>query len=314
MYEENGSNLKNRIKETFESRGSTQFQDLPLQKIQERFPSLEGTSNEGFQSAYFNPEAGWCDAAQATHSFMLAAEKRGVRRETGKVTELIWDRSANKITGARTLDGRTFQAEKVILAAGPWTSQILSPTEDELSLPFEKRIECQIQATGLVAAYYRVSDTEVAKLNNFQMPVVVYGGLGEIIPPSAENKLMKYANSRSGIINTVTLSSGAKISIPADQYNIPECLKKETREMIAERVLPAFARGKEPDYWRICWDAQSPTEDFLICAHPDPRLKNLYLATGGSFHSYKYVSPASPSARLPFLPVALFFHADLYTA
>ena len=59
--------------------------------------------------------------------------------------------------------------------------------------------------------------------------------------------------------------------------------------MIAERVLPAFARGKEPDYWRICWDAQSPTEDFLICAHPDPRLKNLYLATGGSFHSYKYV-------------------------
>ncbi|KAI5360559.1 Putative FAD dependent oxidoreductase, FAD/NAD(P)-binding domain superfamily, MTOX family [Septoria linicola] len=289
MYEEDGSNLKSRIKETFEGRGSTQAQDIDLDKISSRWSAMDGTSNTGFQSAYFNPEAGWCDAAQATHAFMLAAEKRGVRRETGKIVDLIWNRTKSRIEGARTLDGRTFEADEIVLAAGPWTSQILSPTEDELGLSPDARIECQVQATGLVAAYYRVSEAEVSQLDNFQMPVVVYGGLGEIIPPSSGNQLMKYANSRSGIINTKKLSSGARISVPADQYEVPECLKQETKAMISEKVLPQFARGKEPDYWRICWDAQSPTEDFLICRHPDQRLKGLVLATGGSFHSYKFL-------------------------
>ena len=156
-----------------------------------------------------------------------------------------------------------------------------------MGLPFDDRIECQVQATGLIAAYYRMTEDEVDKLNNFQMPVVVYGGLGEIIPPRQQNKLMKYANSKSGIINSVTLKSGHRISVPADQYDVPECLKQETMEMVSGRVLPQFARGKKPDYWRICWDAQSPTEDFLMCKHPDQRLDGLYVATGGSFHSYK---------------------------
>lgn len=298
MYEEEGSSLKSRIKSTFESRGSTQFQDVTLDQIPQQWTALRGTSHQGFQAAYFNPEAGWCDAASATQAFMKSAERRGIRRETGKVVSLIRNDDCGTISGARTLDGRIFEAEKVVLAAGPWTSQILSPTEEELNLPYESRIERQIQATGLVAAYYRVSDEEAQQLNKFQTPVVVYGGLGEIIPPdnsnsnTSSNKLMKYANSRSGIINTVPVNpsspAGARISVPADdQYHIPECLKRETKAMISDRVLPDFARGKEPDYWRICWDAQTPTEDFLICKHPEKKLEGLYIATGGSFHSYK---------------------------
>ncbi|KAM3421767.1 L-saccharopine oxidase [Cercospora zeina] len=291
MYEEEGSNLKSRIKSTFEGRGSTQAQDIDLNNISSRWNALQGTSSEGFQSAYFNPEAGWCDAAQATHAFMQAAERKGIRRETGKVTQLLHDPSTNTVTGARTADGRTFSADKTILCAGPWTSSLLSTIEEPLSLPTNLRIESQIQATGLCAAYYNCTDTEISQLDNFQLPVVVYGGLGEIIPPSHGNKLMKYANSRSGIINPHTLPSGHKISIPAeDQYCVPECLKRETKAMISDKVLPAFAKGKEPDYWRICWDAQTPTEDFLICKHPDQeKLKGLYVATGGSFHSYKFL-------------------------
>lgn len=288
MFEEQGGTLRERIRETFEGRGSTQAYDVDLGKLGEKFECMQGTDTRGFQSSYFNPEAGWCDAAQATHSFMQAAERKGVRRITGKVTELLWNKSSGRVEGAKTEDGRELRAEKIILAAGPWTSQILSPTEEQLNLPFDDRIECQIQATGLIAAYYSMTTEEVNQLNNFQMPVVVYGGLGEIIPPSHQNKLMKYANSKSGIVNSVlTTKSGHRVSVPADQYNVPECLKQETMEMVSGRVLPQFARGKKPDYWRICWDAQSPTEDFLLCPHPDRRLEGLYLATGGSFHSYK---------------------------
>ncbi|KAF7187822.1 L-pipecolate oxidase [Pseudocercospora fuligena] len=299
MLEEEGSNLKARIKETFLGRGSTQAEDIALNKICEKFSSLKGTSTEGFQSSYFNPEAGWCDAAAATHSFMKAAERKGVRRITGTVTELIYDSSSNRISGAKTSDGRILHAEKVLLSAGPWTSQILSSTEDSLNFTEDQSIESQIQATGLIAAYYNCSPSEISSLTTYgnttqrtdnSCPVVVYGGLGEIVPPGKSNNLMKYANSKSGIINSIPTKSGArKISIPADQYTVPEILKKETEDMIAKRVAPQITKGKRPDYWRICWDAQSPTEDFLICAHPDKRLGGLYLATGGSFHSYKFL-------------------------
>lgn len=298
MFEEEGSNLKARINETFLRRGSTQAEDMPLNRIVDKFSCLKDTSTQGFQSSYFNPEAGWCDAAAATHSFMQAAERCGVRRITGTVTDLIYNPSTNRIEGARTSDGRELRADKVVLSAGPWTSKILSVTEDLLNFSEDQRIESQIQATGLIAAYYSTTPSEISSLTNlgssvtrsdFAMPVVVYGGLGEIIPPGKSNKLMKYANSKSGIVNTVTTPGGAKISVPEDQYIVPEVLKQETKRIVSERVLPWLTKGKEPDHWRICWDAQTPTEDFLICKHPDRRLSGLYLATGGSFHSYKCV-------------------------
>lgn len=41
------------------------------------------------------------------------------------------------------------------------------------------------------------------------------------------------------------------------------------------------------DKYRLCWDAISPTDDFFVCPHP--AAENLYLATVGSFHSFKFL-------------------------
>jgi sarcosine oxidase/L-pipecolate oxidase len=122
------------------------------------------------------------------------------------------------------------------------------------------------------------------------MPVVVYGGQGEVIPPSQANKLLKYSNSKRTFINTVTTPSGRKITMPPanqSQFEVPEAVKRETEEIITSKVLPSFAKDKTPAYWRICWDAQTPSEDWLMCKHPHEKLSNLYLAVGGSFHAYK---------------------------
>ena len=80
---------------------------------------------------------------------------------------------------------------------------------------------------------------------------------------------------------------------------------------MSSKLLQEFTRGKKPDHWRICYDAQTPTEDLLMCKHPHPKLNNLYLAVGGSFHSYKSVyehTRPTYMARLTcdcrFMPVA----------
>jgi len=55
--------------------------------------------------------------------------------------------------------------------------------------------------------------------------------------------------------------------------------------------MPTFTASGARDvaYWRLCWDSYTPTQDWLLCRAPHARLGNLFLATGGSFHSYKFL-------------------------
>lgn len=288
MLNEEGSDISDRINQTFRDRGSNCAEQIPLTQLEERFKGVLNADQKGFNGAYFNPEAGWVNAAGATASFMEAAMARGVRRVTADVTEVVLDAGNGRVKGVRTADGKPLTADKILLTTGAWTSALLSPVEDALNIIEDDRIERQLKATGTVSAYYKVSDEEIDRLLEANTPVVVYGGNGEVIPPSRENKLMKYSNSKTTFTNTITTASGHKISVPRpDQYDVPEALKGETEAIMSSRILPEFARGKKPDYWRICYDAQTPTEDPLICKHPHPKLENLYLAVGGSFHSYK---------------------------
>lgn len=230
---------------------------------------------------------------------MDAAVKRGINRVTAEVLELLLDERNGRIKGVRLADGQTLTADKIVLAAGAWTSALLSAIEDALTMPEADRIERQAKATGTVSAYYKVSDEEVERIITANTPVIVYGGFGEVIPPSRQNKLMKYSNSRTTFTNTITTKSGHKISVPReDQSIVPESLIRETEAMMASKVAPQFTRGKKPEYWRVCYDAQTPTEDWLMCRHPHSKLSNLYLAVGGSFHSYKCVNRLSFGAEM----------------
>lgn len=260
MLDERGSDLSERILKVFKDRGSTQTEDVPLDELGERWDILRSTETSGFQSAYFNPEAGWCDAAKATATFMETAEKRGVKRVIGHVTELLLDTNSGRIGGVRTADGQHLTADKIVLATGAWTSSLLYPIEDLLDIPEQDRVERQIQASGKVSAYYKISEKEAEQLWKPKMPVVVYGfSQGEVIPPSSENKLLKYNSSRV-FTNTITTKSGRKISMPPldqSQDLVPEKVKRETEAALTSRVMPEFTRGKQADHWRICWDAQT---------------------------------------------------------
>jgi sarcosine oxidase/L-pipecolate oxidase len=218
---------------------------------------------------------------------MHAAKQYGVQRITAEVEELLHENG--RVIGVRTADGSQFIADKIILATGAWTSSLLSPLEDKLNIQYSHRIERQIRAVGVVSAYYRATDEEISQLD--KAPVVMYGDLGQVIPASPENRLTKYTNSRTMFTNTVTTSSGQKITVPpgGSQYDVPDSLKRVTEEIITTKVMPRFAKGREADYWRICWDARTPTQDWLMCRYPRAELNNLFLAVGGSFQAYKCV-------------------------
>lgn len=285
-FGEKGSDLISRIRQNFRQRGRDPTADLTLEQVKRQFGGIfQYTDFSDFDEAYWNPEAAWCDAGMATGELMQAAVDQGVKYICGDVERLILD-DEKGISAVKLKDGTTLTADKIVLATGAWTSSLLTGTEDQLNIPVAQRVEAQVKAACVSVVHYPMHFTELEMLK--EMPVVVFGDHGDAQPPP-RNKLLKMTLDGS-MTNTVTTSTGHKISVPPeqDQRIVSDKLKQETIRQVSSKLMPQFT-SREPAYWRLCWDAVTPSQDHLICQHPHPRLSNLYLAVGGSFHSYKFL-------------------------
>lgn len=292
VLEEEGRKASEGVRKVFRERGFDRSWDVEVGEVGKKWECLKGSDFGDFAKAYFNEEAGWVEAERATGAYMSAAEERGVSRLVGQVKDLVWNEEKGIVEGVRLDDGSVLTADRVVLAAGAWTSSLLSPVEDALEMPNEDRIERQVQARAVVSAYYKLSESECDQLAQpIKMPIVVFGKQGEVIPPSEEQRLLKYNLSGFIITNNAATGSGHTISIPTtperSQYRVPDLIGKEMEASLTSKLLPEYVRNKKPDYYRICWDACTPTEDLLMCRHPHQRLSNLYVAVGGSFSGYK---------------------------
>ncbi|KAL5117409.1 hypothetical protein ACEQ8H_004725 [Pleosporales sp. CAS-2024a] len=281
-----------KVRRTFVERGGDYTRDVDIKELKQ-YEVLKGMNGAVMGKCYFNPEAGWCDAERATMSFLRVAIDKGVRRVTGAVSALMLNKSNRRVTGVRTSDGQTYTADDIVLATGAWTSALLSPIEDSLSIPEEDRIERQITAVGRLSAYYKLSESETQSIMDSKMPVVVIGGEVDIIPPSQLNRTLKINDLKTEVVHMITTRSGSRITTPPemDQARVPEHLQRESTTVM-RKAMPHFTSTHVPSRWRICFDAVTPTEDWLLCRHAHPCLQNLVIATGGSFHSYKFLPVA----------------------
>ncbi|KAI9782421.1 MAG: hypothetical protein M1816_001873 [Peltula sp. TS41687] len=278
----NGSELAS-IRENFRARGRDPTKDIPLDELREMFGGIyKHTDFSGVDGAYWNPEAGWCDASAATVEMMQAAVNRGVKYEIGNVARLVLGISG--VDGVQLSDGRILTADKVLPCAGARTSSLMSPVEDHLQMDDSDRLEKQVMAACICVAHCLLGENDLVDLKS--MPVTIYALDGDAQPPPGN--LLKFTNSRS-LTNTIVTPSGHRISVPPDrdQTVVSNKLKEETRT-VCHKLFPQFTSRPEA-YWRLCCDAITPSQDHLITKHPHPQLGNLYIAVGGSFHSYKFL-------------------------
>jgi sarcosine oxidase/L-pipecolate oxidase len=282
-----------RVRKTFDERGGDYTRDVDVSELRKYDVLKDLCGGAEMGKGYFNPEAGWCDAERATMAFLRVATNNGVKRVTGEVCELALDTSAHRITGVRTKSGQLYTADKIVLAAGAWTSALLSPVEDTLQILERDRIERQITAVGRISAYYTLGESETQRIVDSKMPVVVIGGQVDIIPPRQPTRTLKINDLQTEVVHSFITPSGSKITAPPkmDQASVPDYLRRDSAA-IMRKAMPHFTSTHAPSRWRICFDAVTPTEDWLLCGHPHPSLGNLVIATGGSFHSYKFLPVA----------------------
>ncbi|KAF2446496.1 sarcosine oxidase [Karstenula rhodostoma CBS 690.94] len=289
MLSDAGSDLAERIRTNLRARGSDLTSDVEIDGgIRERWGGLLKDTrfdDPKIEKGYWNPEAGWADAGDAVTKMLEEAVGRGVKYECGDVQSLLM--GENGVKGVQTKDGRVYEADQILLATGAWTSQLLSEVEGILNIKDRDTIGKQVMAAGVCVVHYKLDDEEYERLKD--MPVIVYGDRGEVLPPPSGSRLLKFTNARS-FTNTARTTDRHRISIPpeAQQTVVSSPLQSETLDCIVSKTMPSFA-ARDPAYWRLCWDAITPTQDQLITRHPHPRLGNLNIAVGGSFHSWKFL-------------------------
>ena len=288
VLDETTSDLSERIRKNLrESRRPDPCEDISLEEVKTRWDGiLSGINTTDYNKAYTNPTAGWCDASLAVEAMMKEATEKGVKYEVGEVDGLVG--GEHGLFGIKTSDDRMFCGKKILLATGAWTPWLMAPLEESLEINKDDSIDRQISTAGVCVAAFTLSSDQEAE-HYGKMPVLIYGSQGEVMPPNRD-KMFKFTNANA-FKNTVTHPCGKEISVPpkTPQDLVPQALKDESISIIRDRIPQILEYGRLPDYWRLCWDAVSPDQNQLICQHPDARLSNLYLATAGSFHSWKFL-------------------------
>lgn len=107
-------------------RNERHFKWLTPKKVERAEPRIAST-----QGGYLNTESGWIDALQLTRGLQLAAEQHGAVFHFNTTCRNLMVKN-NKVVGALT-DVGEFYADKVVMAAGAWSSEIQPSLDFEVT-------------------------------------------------------------------------------------------------------------------------------------------------------------------------------------
>ncbi|KAI9373737.1 FAD dependent oxidoreductase [Aspergillus egyptiacus] len=226
---------------------------------------------------YVNWSSGWADAEAGVRYAKQLLDKEGkVRFVTGEATRLLFaDDSSSTVKGVLLADNTSLTADLVVLATGAWTASLVD-------------LRGRAVSTGQAIAYMRISDAEQRALEH--MPTILNFATGIfIIPP--RNNILKIARHAYGYHNPKAVpvpgsTTGETMHVSIPEKGVPIPLEGETAFRTAlQQLLPSFAERPFIDT-RVCWYTDTPKANFIITHHPS--YKNLFLATGGSGHGYKF--------------------------
>ncbi|KUJ13890.1 putative fructosyl amino acid oxidasesarcosine oxidase [Mollisia scopiformis] len=177
-------------------------------------------------------------------------------------------------------DGSVHKAEKLLVAAGAWSSKLVF-------------LEGRMYSSAIEVAWFKVTPEEEEKWKHMSITTNLSTGLNVFPPYKGEIKVLRRS---AGYCNTVTIENPEdrknkiEVSLPRTSIthpgmHMPEEAEKLMRQDLQE-IMPSLAQ-RAFDRTKLCWLAQAPTADFLIAPHP--RISGLHVATAGSAHAWKFL-------------------------
>ncbi|KAK0631247.1 FAD dependent oxidoreductase [Immersiella caudata] len=243
------------------------------------------TDVDAAKGVLVNRSCGWAEAKEALQAMIQAAVDLGVKYEVAEVTRAVVEDGRCK--GALTSDGKRLEADRLVLCTGAYTPKLLIDSAPEWQALHAGE---RMVAMGVTEATVPLEGTEAETLDS---------------RPAAMNDNPRERGYNAGCLPLPKLSafkcwgqvifrnSTETISTPPElpshkeaQWNVPDSLQDDVRWAL--RSLFGEQGSKKPmENFRICWDAVTPSEDFIISPHS--AAAGLYVATCGSFHGFKFL-------------------------
>ncbi|KAI9370013.1 FAD dependent oxidoreductase [Aspergillus egyptiacus] len=247
--------------------------------LKKRFPAVAGRPiGERFEG-FYNNAAGWADAGRAIAGLRdrcIAAGVAFVTGPHGQVSSLEIGQEDGKVSAVRTADGGRITGDQFIFATGAWTASLIPAWN-------------HMVATAQIVGFVRLTAEELKALKD--LPIIFNLSTGFFsFPPHEETGYLKVACHSFGYTLSTesadkTVSSPPSRPIPARANFIPQEGMDRLLAGLRE-ILPELAdRGFEKTC--LCWYNETPTGDFVFDYHPE--YKNLFIATGGTGHAYKFL-------------------------
>ncbi|OAA70500.1 sarcosine oxidase [Cordyceps fumosorosea ARSEF 2679] len=264
---------------------------LPIDEVRRRWNGIFATADfEDLDKVLFNPNVGIAEADKALAAVVQAGIDLGVEYVVGEMDTLAFGLDGQCI-GVTLKSGSIFLADKVLMATGARTEPLLAQ-----SAPKNKELHSgdRVLATGAVSFYAKLHGEKKARFASV---------------PVLKNCLKSVKGEGMSILSDGTIkfncdmcftnfqdfpATGERMSLPPSdpKYNTWTGAEfvdffKQRAQMTYKGIYGEEINDVEIESYRICWDASTPTHDFLITAHP--HCDGLYVATGGSFHGWKFL-------------------------
>ncbi|KAI0109226.1 sarcosine oxidase [Nemania sp. FL0031] len=255
----------------------------------EKFPIFKNANWTGVKDNYYNPRSGWAEADPTVRAVIQAALDAGVTYIQQTVDKLIFD-DQGACVGIKTNDNNEMKAKVTLLCTGAWTAQLIansSPHNHDLQtngrMVAAAATSCVVQCHPDYLDLYRDAPVHFLGMSHTH---------GESIPPTIDGKL-KFNFEVTFTNKEYHEASGQTISVPTVRssqstwgHDVPEELKGKVIKVV-EHVYGKDAPGLSVESYRMCWDAVTPNQDWVISPHP--ACKGLCIAGGGSFHAWKFL-------------------------
>ncbi|KAK9466823.1 FAD dependent oxidoreductase [Lipomyces arxii] len=234
-------------------------------------------------AGYLSHDAGWAYAAKATEHLFNLCTGLGAKFIAKEIKSLVYGDDKSTVTGLSFTDGSNAAVDFVIVSAGAWTDSLVDTSSRTL-------------ATGQPVGYIQLTEEEYEKTKHLPIYINFVSGF-YVFPPHPESRLVKAARHSYGYTNLQLAEDGRYSSkpptvdysqgeLPPQRTALPkdadECLRIGLYEYLGPEIAKrAYTRA------RICWYNDTPTKDFLFDYKPG--VSNLFVATGGSGHGFKFL-------------------------
>ncbi|TIC99292.1 L-pipecolate oxidase [Colletotrichum higginsianum] len=297
FYHESGvywvspSNFAERMQENYKQLGvDSGLFSLSVDEAKRQYGGIFADADfTGVKEVFVNKNSGWGEAKEALQRTIEEAVKLGVKYVEAEIAKLEFD-GGGAATGVQTVEGESIKAAHVILSTGAYTAKLLADSAPERT---ELHAGDRFVAAAVTEGFTPVTGENAKDL--YDGPVGI-----STVPPSrgASNGSVPHSKDKTlkfwGQIifrNTQSHPNGSRFSAPPPasdyaQLDVPKTLRDDV-DYAGKSLFGKNSADFKNENYRICWEAVTPDEDFIISPHSAS--KNLYVATCGSFHGWKFL-------------------------